>query len=47
MTLIYGKKNFIEYEEAAINEFDRVAFVYVTGGLAECLNCRNAIKVQI
>lgn len=43
--LKYGSRKYVEYEEAGLKEFARVAFVLVAGGSAERLNRGNEIKV--
>lgn len=42
----YGSRKYVEFEEAGVKEFSRVAFVLVAGGLAERLDCANDIKVK-
>ncbi|XP_073391216.1 UDP-sugar pyrophosphorylase isoform X12 [Physcomitrium patens] len=42
--LKYGSRKYVEYEEAGLKEFARVAFVLVAGGSAERLNRGNEIK---
>ncbi|XP_073391210.1 UDP-sugar pyrophosphorylase isoform X4 [Physcomitrium patens] len=45
--LKYGSRKYVEYEEAGLKEFARVAFVLVAGGSAERLNRGNEIKLEL
>lgn len=47
MILKYGSRKYVEFEDVGMKEFSCVVFVLVVGGLVECFDCVNDIKVKI